>query len=105
MRNNLTYRNPAFNSDMLGGVAAVSGEVMTVKGTLQKLAISVLLMFIGAAYVWEKLAAGFTDAVNMITGISIFAVLIIGFVIIFKRNSEIIKYLVPAYALGEGFLI
>ena len=105
MRNNLIYRNPALNSDMIDGIPAVNGEVMTVKGTMQKLMFSVLLMFMGAAYVWDKLSAGFTDYVNMITGVSLITVLILGFVIIFKRNSEVIKYLVPAYALGEGFLI
>lgn len=105
MRNNLAYRNPALNSDMLGGVSVVNGEIMTVRGTLQKLAFSVLLMFAGAAYVWDKLTAGFTDYVNMLTGFSLITVLILGLVIIFKRNSEAIKYLVPAYALGEGFLL
>ena len=105
MRNNLMYRNPTLNSDMIDGITAVNGEVMTVKGTMQKLLISVLLMCAGAAYVWDKLSAGFTDYVNMLTGISFITVLILGFVIIFKRNSESIKYLVPAYALGEGFLI
>lgn len=105
MRNNLTYKNPAFNPEMLDGMTAVAGEVMTVGGTLRKLAISLVLMFLGAMEVWTKQTAGFTDFVTMVTGISLVAVLVIGFIIIFKRNSEIIKYLVPAYALGEGFLL
>lgn len=105
MRNNMIYKNPAFNPDLMDGMAAVNDGVMTVKGTVQKLALSVLLMFIGGAYIWAKLAAGYTDYVSMVVGISFFAVLILGFVIIFKRNSEVIKYLVPAYALGEGFLL
>lgn len=105
MRNDMMYKNPAFNEKMLEGMTAVSGEIMTVAGTLRKLGISVLIMFLGAMEIWSKQMAGFTDFVSTVTGISLIAVLVIGFIIIFKRNSEVIKYLVPAYALGEGFLL
>ena len=105
MRNNMFYRNPAFRPEFIDGMTAVNGEIMSVKGTVRKLAFSVLLMFMGAAYTWDKLSLGYTDYINILTIVSLFTVLILGFVIIFKRNSDVIKYLVPAYAIGEGFLI
>ncbi len=108
-KNNLPDRagsSPAFRAEYLEDVIDVpNGEIMTVSGTINKTAISLFLVLLGAMFTWNLSAQGFGDMVQLVSGIGFFIALILGFVIIFKRQSQSIKFLVPIYALAEGALL
>lgn len=106
-RNNFMFRgsnNPAFNQEVLAEnvIDIPNGEVMTVNGAINKTAICLLLVVMAGAFVWNLALKGYMDMVNSITAVSAIVALIMGFVIIFKRQSPAIQYLVPVYALLEG---
>ena len=102
--NNNSTNNPAFNMQYLENIVA-QGEVMTVSGTVIKTAGLLLLLFASAGFVWNILAQGYSDMANIYTGAGFLTALILGFVIIFKRQSPVIRFLVPIYTLAEGFLL
>ena len=98
--------NPAFNPQYLEDVISVpSDEVMTVSGSITKTAICLALVVLAAMFSWGLLAIGYGDMANIFTGISIAGVLILGIIIIIKRLSPAVKFLVPLYALFEGVLL
>lgn len=98
--------NPAFNPQYLEDVIDVpNAEVMTVSGSITKTAICLALIVVAAAFSWNILAQGYGDMANLFAGISAITALILGFVIIFKRLSPAIQFLVPLYALAEGVLL
>ena len=104
-KNNLVPRNtsnPAFNPEFLVEERVLDGEPMTVSGTINKTAISLFLVFIAAAFTWSLAAKGYMDMVHSLTVVSLIVAAVMGFVIIFKRQSPVIQYLVPMYALFEG---
>lgn len=104
-KNNIVPRNtsnPAFNPEFLADERVLDGEPMTVNGTINKTAISLFLVFIAATFSWGLAAKGFMDMVQALTVVSLIAAFVLGFVIIFKRTSPVIQYLVPVYALLEG---
>lgn len=107
MANNLIPKgsNPAFNPNLFDGQAIADGNIMTVNGTIGKVAISLLIAFVSAGFTWSTLAKGFTDAAQIYTAISFIVALILGFVIIFMRTSPAIRVLVPIYAAAEGMLL
>lgn len=106
-RNNLIPRNtsnPAFNPEFLAEnvIDVPNGEVMTISGTINKTAISLFLLIIAASFSWSLAAKGYMDMAQGLTIGSLIISIILGFVIIFKRTSPVIQYLVPIYALCEG---
>lgn len=100
--------NPAFSPEFLVEERVLDGEPMTISGALNKTGICLALVVMAAAFSWNLLAKGFTDmlqgllVVSSIATLISGATLILGFVIIFKRMSPVIQYLVPVYALLEG---
>lgn len=94
--------NPAFNPEFLAEERVLESEPMTVSGTINKTAISLFLVFIAAIFSWNLAAKGYMDMVQGLTISSLIISAIMGFVIIFKRRSPVIQYLVPVYALCEG---
>lgn len=106
-RNNLWFKssgNPAFNQEILAEnvIDVPNGEVMTVNGAINKTAICLLLVIMAGAFVWNLALKGYMDMVHSFTVISAIAAFIMGIVIIFKRQSQAIQFLVPVYALLEG---
>lgn len=98
--------NPAFNPDLFrDAIAVTNDDVMTVSGTINKTGICLALLVLAAAFIWNLLAQGYADMVNLYTGISFGVTFILGLIIIFRRFSPSIKYLVPIYALTEGVLL
>ena len=106
-RNNFMFRgsnNPAFNQEVLAEnvIDIPNGEVMTVNGAINKTAICLLLVVMAGAFVWNLALKGYMDMVQSLTFVSAIVAMIMGFVIIFKRQSQAIQFLVPLYALFEG---
>ena len=106
-RNNSIFRgsdNPAFRQEILAEnvIDIPNGEVMTVNGAINKTAICLLLVVMAGAFVWNLALKGYMDMVQSLTFVSAIVAMIMGFVIIFKRQSQAIQFLVPLYALFEG---
>lgn len=98
----LNSSNPAFNPEFLADERVLDSEPMTVNGTVNKTAICLLLIIIAASFTWGLAAKGFSDMVQALSITSLIIAAVMGFVIIFKRRSPVIQYLVPMYALFEG---
>ena len=58
--------NPVLRENIFrrSGEAVDSTEVMTVKGTVNKISIMVLLVVLGAAYTWKFMVAGNMSALT-----------------------------------------
>ncbi len=94
--------NPAFNPEFLAQERVLDGEPMTVNGAINKTGICLALVFLAATFSWGLVAKGYMDLAKGLSVISLIAAFVLGFVIIFKRTSPVIQYLVPVYALLEG---
>ncbi len=98
--NNPVLQPSAFSN---AGPAAM-GARMTINGTIAKTGILTVLMFVSAAWMWDKLFAGGQQALAapaMIGGI--IAALVTGLIISFAPRTA--SFLAPVYALGEGVLL
>ena len=78
-------------------------EVMTVRGTMQKFGFLLLLVFAGAAYTWKLYYSFKVPTMMTLFYIGLFGGMICAFATIFV--PRLAKYLSPAYALLEGFLL
>ena len=97
----LTYRtsNPALNKNTFNSVSSNSftlDQNMTIKGTVDKTAICLILLLIPAYYVFTTGSVGYA-----IPGV--FFGLILALVTIFKRKWA--QYTVPAYSVAQGFFL
>ncbi len=95
--------NPALSEKTFQGlsIAGTGGEVMSVRGTMNKLGFMLLLLMAGAFYTWS----GFSKGQNVQPFLWIGAIggLVVALVMAFKK--EWAGYLAPAYALLEGLFI
>ncbi|HTR31602.1 MAG TPA: Bax inhibitor-1/YccA family protein [Puia sp.] len=80
-----------------------TGDVMTVRGSIQKFGFLSLLVFAGAAYTWKLAYSGSNSLMMTLLFVGLIGGLISGLVISFKPN--VAKYLSPAYAILEGFVL
>ena len=98
MASNLSFRsgNPALNSKVFKGFSSVSGETMTLNGTVNKTAISLLILFACAFYTYQTANTSFIW-IGLIGG------LVAAIVTIFKK--EWAPYTVPVYAILEGLAL
>jgi uncharacterized YccA/Bax inhibitor family protein len=78
-------------------------EVMTVRGTMQKFGFLMLLVFAGAAYTWKLYYSFKVPTMMTFFYIGMIGGMICAFATIFV--PRLAKYLSPAYALLEGFLL
>jgi uncharacterized YccA/Bax inhibitor family protein len=100
--------NPALKENVFNRDYTGSGEVMTVNGTINKTALSLLLVILAAVYTWNKFYnAGSTEAGMsavmpwlLIGGIG---GLVTALITIFRPQSSAIS--VPIYAVLEGLLL
>ena len=81
----------------------VTGEVMTVRGTMNKFGFMLFMVIGGATYTWRLLAQGAPDTMQTFMMVGIFGGLICALAIIFKPTWA--PYLAPAYGLLEGFFL
>ncbi len=76
-------------------------EVMTVRGTVNKTALALLLLFITASFVWNQATAG--APVGLWIGVGVVGGLITALITVFKRTWAPIT--TPAYAALEGLAL
>jgi uncharacterized YccA/Bax inhibitor family protein len=103
--------NPALNKNTFSGFSAVAGSpVMTISGTVNKIAIMLLLVLGGAIYTW-RLAFEVLEADPQLANRTILPWMIVGgiggfivaLITIFKRTSA--PYTAPLYAVLEGLFL
>jgi len=88
--------NPALNSKTFKNIKADDGQVMTLEGAINKISISVFILFCTAFYSWTQNNPSFI-MIGIIGG------LICAVVTIFKKDLS--PYTVPAYAALEGLAL
>ena len=98
MRSHLSMRsgNPALNSKIFTSVVQDGSARMTIGGTVNKTAMSLLLLMATASYTWTNPSPGL-----MLVGI--FGGLILALITIFKKTWA--PYTVSGYALLEGLAL
>ena len=102
IRPHLRYRtlNPALNKNTFKNVSSSNSfaldQKMTIKGTVDKTAICLILLLIPAYYVFTTGSVGYAIPGG-------FFGLILALVTIFKRKWA--KFTVPAYSVAQGFFL
>ena len=102
IRRHLSYRtsNPALNKNTFKNVSSSNSftldQKMTIKGTVDKTAICLILLLIPAYYVFTTGSAGYAIPGG-------FFGLILALVTIFK--SKWAQFTVPAYSVAQGFFL
>lgn len=79
------------------------GEVMTVRGSIQKFGFLMLLVLAGAAYTWKLYYSFKAPTMMGLMFFGLFGGMIVAFATMFKPQWA--KYLSPAYAVLEGFVL
>lgn len=96
--------NPILNDNFVNGEAGdrvITGQTMTVGGTIDKTLLLFLCALLPAAYTWQQFTAGFTDKAGMLMTVGAIVGFIFALVVAFTRN----KIFVPLYALCEGLFL
>ena len=96
--------NPVLNENFVAGNSAdrvITGQTMTVNGTLDKTMLLFLCALLPAAYTWQQFIAGFTDKAGMLMTVGAIVGFIAALVASFTRN----KIFVPVYAVCEGLFL
>ncbi|MCR5265452.1 MAG: Bax inhibitor-1/YccA family protein [Cyanobacteria bacterium RUI128] len=93
--------NPILNDRFTETEGVVSGQVMTVNGTLDKTFLLFLCAMLPAVYTWNQFTAGFTDKAGMLMTVGAIAGFVLALIISFTRN----KFLTPLYAMCEGLFL
>lgn len=93
--------NPILNDRFTEAEGVVSGQIMTVNGTLDKTFLLFLCALLPAAYTWNQFTAGFIDKAGMLMGVGAIVGFIMALIISFTRN----KFLTPLYAVCEGLFL
>jgi len=97
----ITMANPILNENFTRAESAVSGQIMTVNGTLDKTFLLFLCAILPAAYTWNRFTLGFTDQANMLMAVGAIAGFVLALIVAFTKN----KYLTPVYAMCEGLFL
>ena len=84
-------------------VASSSSGVMTLRGTVNKSAILLILTIVGAAYTWSASRGGYSSAAMGYTMVGGIAGFILAMVTCFKQDWAPIT--APIYALCEGLFV
>ncbi len=95
--------NPALTAETFQRTAVGTGdETMTVSGTVNKTALALLILLVGATYTWNLGAAG-DPRVGMLTMGGVIGGLIAALVTVFKKEWAPIS--TPIYAALEGLAL
>ena len=93
--------NPALNVNSFRVDQAVSGEAMTLTGTVNKTGILLICVVATAAWSWSRFFhAPTSDAVLPLMGIGVVGGFVVAMVTIFKKEWSPIT--APIYALRKG---
>ena len=95
--------NPALNLNSFRVDQAVSGEAMTLTGTVNKTGILLICVVATAAWSWSRVFAPTADAVLPLMGIGLIGGFVVAMVTIFKKGWSPIT--APIYALLEGLAL
>ena len=91
--------NPALNNNTFRNTRRVSGETaMTIDGTVNKTALSLLLVMTSAIYTWNNPELGLA----LFWPVSIFTFVLLMITIFNKKSAP---YTVPLYCLAEGLIL
>jgi uncharacterized YccA/Bax inhibitor family protein len=94
--------NPALNEKVFREITITdSTEVMTVRGTMNKLGLMMLLVMAGAFYTWSGFSKG--QNVQPLMFIGLIGGFVVAIVMAFKKQWA--GYLAPAYAILEGIFL
>lgn len=88
--------NPILNDRFTETDRVISGQIMTVNGTLDKTFLLFLCALFPAIYAWNHI-----EQVGLLVGLGAIVGFIMALIISFTRN----KYLTPIYALFEGLFL
>lgn len=97
---NPTLQEKSFEGTLFEGMAA-EGEVMTVKGTLNRFGLLFLVMLGSTILAWQNFYKGGNPMPFMITGV--FGGLVVAFIMHFKKEWS--AYLSPVYAILQGLFV
>jgi uncharacterized YccA/Bax inhibitor family protein len=96
--------NPALNEKVFREITITdSSEVMTVRGTMNKLGLMMLLVMAGAFYTWNAFFKGQGGTAQSLLWVGAIGGFIIALVMAFKKEWS--GFLAPAYALLEGLFL
>lgn len=98
---NPVLKESAYKDTIFEGISGASATTMTVKGTLNKFGILILLTLSTAIFSWKFAETG--RSIMPLLLISFISMLIIGFIMYRKPAQS--PYLAPAYALLEGLFV
>ena len=96
--------NPALRADTftnLPPLPVVRHDTMTIEGTVNKTALSLVILFVAAMFVWDRGAQGALPTSLIMAGV--FGGLIVAIVTAFKQIWA--PYTTPAYAALEGLAL
>lgn len=96
--------NPALGSDTFrrDTLATTAGGAMTIRGTVHKTFLLLVLAMVTATFTWHQASSGSALAMPLTWGGAIGG-LIVGLVLVFKKTWA--PALAPAYALVEGLFL
>ena len=89
--------NPALTADTFTRHGAASGNLMTLQGTVNKTAMSLVILLIAAAYVWNR---GLADPISVCGSEVVLAGFVVALVTTFKPVWA--PFTTPVYAALEG---
>ncbi|MBT7194552.1 MAG: Bax inhibitor-1/YccA family protein [Candidatus Marinimicrobia bacterium] len=103
MNRHLTFRsgNPSLNAKTFSGFDLTTGATMTIMGTVQKTALSLLLLMTTALFTWNLPLSD--PRANGLMMLGVFGGLGVAILTVFKHHLA--KYTVPAYALLQGLAL
>lgn len=96
--------NPALNSKTFA-FHGVSGDTMTIQGTVNKTMIMLVLLIIAASYTWSKFFANPENISSVMPWMfgGLIGGLVFALITIFKKTAA--PYTAPVYALLEGLFL
>src|SRR6185436_19378873 len=96
---NPALQEKAYEGTIFQGMA--TGEVMTVKGTLNRFGLLFMLMLGSTLFAWSQFYKGSNPMPLMITGVV--GILVIGLAMSFKKEWS--PFLAPIYAIIQGLFV
>lgn len=94
--------NPAFRSEYFQSTAA-AGQVMTVQGTINKIAFLMLLLIASGSFTWKMALEQNMAAVQSLMYLGIFGGLITALFTVFSPRNA--RFSAPIYAVFEGLAL
>lgn len=94
--------NPALSEKTFNNAIGVSGQRMTLDGTVNKTGVLLVLAVISAIFTWNKFNADPSSSMAWVMG-GLIGGLVVALVLIFKKTWA--PVLAPAYALLEGLAL